>query len=472
MEGVPMPKQKRHEILKRALVGAGAGAFLLGGVILLLPRGYSSSASLLFAMSVASSQSGGKATARSSAETAATGVAAGDASFVDKPSVPLLEGLLPVPQPGTSPATAALILTSRKSTMELIKRFDLDKVWHLSMERSIERFHRHFKCLPGDKGDLRIIFTDRSPYRSREVVDASIELLKRSVEDLSLDPAARNLKLVKQSLADAERDFLKIQRDMVKFQRRIGGIPPDAQIVSLGQTYRELQSDLLKAEAETAAARAGAGAAAKIGEEMIRAAQDPVGNHESLLSTLYSDVVEKEAALSLLSLKYTNKRPEVIESRREAEAARLKLSREVSRQITGIERGASPFVSQSVVLSVTAGARVAGLRQAFSRVRDQLRNLPEAQARYGQLLMDYEAEKSRLSLVRAEYIRAELLAKSRRGEQFVVFDPPMVPQRPDNKKLIFYMLIGALSGILIMTAKAAFSWLKQWMSYDYKGVEK
>jgi uncharacterized protein involved in exopolysaccharide biosynthesis len=324
----------------------------------------------------------------------------------------------------------------------------------------------------GDKGDLRIIFTDRSPYRSREVVDASIELLKRSVEDLSLDPAARNLKLVKQSLADAERDFLKIQRDMVKFQRRIGGIPPDAQIVSLGQTYRELQSDLLKAEAETAAARAGAGAAAKIGEEMIRAAQDPVGNHESLLSTLYSDVVEKEAALSLLSLKYTNKRPEVIESRREAEAARLKLSREVSRQITGIERGASPFVSQSVVLSVTAGARVAGLRQAFSRVRDQLRNLPEAQARYGQLLMDYEAEKSRLSLVRAEYIRAELLAKSRRGEQFVVFDPPMVPQRPDNKKLIFYMLIGALSGILIMTAKAAFSWLKQWMSYDYKGVEK
>ena len=135
-----MPEQKRHEILKRSLVGAGAGAFLLGGVILLLPRSYSSSASLLFAMSAASSQSGGKATAQSSAETAATRAAAGESSSIDKPSVPLMEGLLPVPQPGTNPATAALILTSRKSAMELIKRFDLDKAWHLSMERSIEIF--------------------------------------------------------------------------------------------------------------------------------------------------------------------------------------------------------------------------------------------------------------------------------------------------------------------------------------------
>jgi len=458
-------------MLKRSLAGAAAGALLMGVVMFLLPRNYSSFASLLFATSTSSSKSGGGTAAQSSSKTTA-GSVSGDASSGDQPSLPLMEGLLPVPQPGTSPATAALILTSRKSTVRLINSFHLDRVWRLPMERAVERFHHRFKCVPGDKGDLMITFTDRSPYRSREVVDESIALLKRSVEELSLDPAARNLESVKQSLTDAERDFLKVQRDMVKFQRRIGGTPPDAQMLALSQTYREIQRDLLKAQAEDAAAGAGAGAASRLSQDMVRSAQDPVGNNESLLSGLYRDVVEKESALSLLSLKYTDKRPEVIQSRQDAEAARRKLSREISRQVVGIKSGASPFVSQAVVSSVTAKARSAGLRQASDQVQAQLRNLPDAQARYGQLLMDYEAEKSRLTLVRAEYIRAELLAEPRRGEQFVVFDPPVVPQRPDSKNLAFYMLMGAVLGMLMMTVKSVLNWVRQWMNYDYKGVEK
>ena len=150
-------------LLFRTLVGAALGAGIVTGIVWLIPRYYTSSTVLLFPGAKGSS---GASTSSAPSEGGAT---------ADQPSVPLMQGVLSVPRPGTSPSTAALILTSRKVTVDLINRFDLAKEWNRSLERSILRFHERFVCQEGKAGDLRVSFTDRDPQQARAVVEAAIE---------------------------------------------------------------------------------------------------------------------------------------------------------------------------------------------------------------------------------------------------------------------------------------------------------
>ena len=269
-------------LLFRTLVGAALGAGIVTGIVWLIPRYYTSSTVLLFPGAKGSS---GASTSSAPSEGGAT---------ADQPSVPLMQGVLSVPRPGTSPSTAALILTSRKVTVDLINRFDLAKEWNRSLERSILRFHERFVCQEGKAGDLRVSFTDRDPQRARAVVEAAIETLKRSVEDLSLDPAARNVDFLRDNVEDAEASCARIQREIVKLQRGLGGSRP---ILSSGTEpdLNDIQRDLTNAEVDANVAKSSMQATTETAKKMIRAAQDPAGSESMLIRSLYQDVAQKEA---------------------------------------------------------------------------------------------------------------------------------------------------------------------------------
>lgn len=448
------------EMLAGTLILAAVGA----GIRLAIPRSYSSSAALLFPGS--SGQSGAITgwAAGSSSQEGGTGSPSGG-SGADQPSLPLMQGVLSVPQPGTSPATAGLILKSRQTTAELIRRFDLQSAWHTTFERSVERLQDDLQCVAGTSGDLRIIYTDDSPERAQKITSAALSLLSTSVEKLSLNPADRNLEFLRDSLEKAKRDCDRAQSSVVKFQRATGGAPPDSQVQTLGQTYSDIQKDLLRAQADAEAASASERAAKTQSERMVRGAQDPNNSEKSLISVLYSKVVTGESDLALLREKFTDKRPEVVLARRQLEVDKRSLAKEIDRQVQGIKSGASPFVSQPVVSSLVARARVDGLATAMARVRKQLEYLPSAQAEYGQLMSNLRDERTRLSLVRSEFVKAQLIAQSR-GPQFVVLDSPVVPRRPNGYGPWFYAMLGAIAGLLFTGGKWFVVGMKQAMAHS------
>ncbi|HHX41422.1 MAG TPA: hypothetical protein GX715_15780 [Armatimonadetes bacterium] len=435
-------------LLFRTLVGAALGAGIVTGIVWLIPRYYTSSTVLLFPGAKGSS---GASTSSAPSEGGAT---------ADQPSVPLMQGVLSVPRPGTSPSTAALILTSRKVTVDLINRFDLAKEWNRSLERSILRFHERFVCQEGKAGDLRVSFTDRDPQRARAVVEAAIETLKRSVEDLSLDPAARNVDFLRDNVEDAEASCARIQREIVKLQRGLGGSPPDTQVQALSQILNDIQRDLTNAEVDANVAKSSMQATTETAKKMIRAAQDPAGSESMLIRSLYQDVAQKEADLALLREKFTDRRAEVVQARQALNISRKSLEKEIARQLESVEKGSSPLVRDAVVRVVTAQARVDGLRQCATEIRERLEDLPAAQVRYAQLQADLRDERSRLTLLRSEYLRAQLIVESR-GPQFVMLDPPILPKRPNGWELYYWSIAGAIIGGLSVAVVAFTRWLRQ-----------
>jgi len=347
-----------------------------------------------------------------------------------------------------------MILKSRKTATTLIKRFNLAKHWRLNEEKAIRQFQRSFVCSEGLSGDLKISITDYDPGRAEEILTSAIDILTESVEALSLDPAGRNLSLLKKSLNKAESDAARAQKELVDFQKSLGGAPPDVQLRTIGEIYSDTLKNLYTARIEAAAAESHAKSLSSQAEKMISYAQDPIGSEKSMISIIYNRVVELETSLATLRQTYTEKRPEVVAARANLSVARDELNAEISRQLSGLKSGASPYVKDSILAAVTAKAKVQGLANAETSVQEKLQSLPGAQAKYAQLELDLRDQRSRLTLVRGEYVKAELIAQSR-GPQFVVVDPPVVPLKANGLDIYWWTLIGAAPGAVALVITIA-----------------
>ncbi len=452
-----IPKQIRFlQILAMAAVG---GAALMALLWLVIPRTYTSSASILFpgTSRVAAPSGFGEQGPPTTGGAAGTG-----GGSIDQPSLPLMQGLLSVPQPGTSPSTAGIILKSRKTITRLIDKFDLAKEWGLSNERAIERFTEDFVCSEGLSGDLRIGYTDYKPERARSIVAEAIDVLTQSVKELSVDPADKNLALLQKSLDTAQKDCADAQKELVDFQTAVGGAPPDTQLTSLSQIYSDTLRDLYTAKVESATAESNARSVSDQAAKMIALSQDPTGSEKSMISVLYSRMVDAETQLSNLRRKYTDKRPEVVAAKQALDVATRDIKAEVSRQLMSVKAGASPFVKDSILAAVTAKAKEEGLRGAEQQIRERLQTLPATQAKYTQLQLNLRDERSRLTLIRGEYVKAQLIAQSR-GPQFVVVDPPILPQRANRMEIWWWTFFGSIPGLVALFVTLFYILLKRSM---------
>lgn len=424
-----LPALRRHRV--RLVLGALVGALALGVPRFLQPRTYTCTALLLFP---------------SATRPGALKALAGGGS-TDLPSIPLLEGLLSIPQPGSSAETASLILGSYRCTMALVRKFRLDQEIRKPPELARRWLRKELRRKTGDYGDLEIAFTYHKPDLARSVVQGAIRLLEDSVQEFRLDPAARSVAFIREQLAKSEAAFVRAGDALARFQRETGVMPPTDLVQMLGQRFSQVQGDLVAAEVEASAALSRARRLTDATEAMIRSAQDPSGNPESLLAQLYRVAVEKETKLSLLRRKYTDEHVEVVSARRELEESQRALQEEVRRQLAGVEQGANPILGSTIATAASAQAKVDGLRKAAAQLRAELARLPSRQARYAQLQLELEAQKARVLALRSELVKAELVARNQ-GPLFVVVDPPAVPDVPNPRGALRMSLIGFVLGLL------------------------
>ena len=446
--------KRGSNVLLNLLFGAIIGTITFTVIGLLIPHTYTATATLLFP---GARSSGPASTA--SGEASDTG---GGGSGSDQPSLPLMQGVLSVPQPGTSPSTAYLILTSRKVTLELINEFKLEEHWGLSRQRTLNRFKDRFICASGNSGDLRIAFRDNDRDRAIKLTEAAVTKLKDAVKELSLDPAAQNAEYMSMSLHQAEADCEKDQKALIDFQHAVGGAAPDTQVTLLGQTYGEIQKNLVNARSEADAALANLRSSTQMGEKMLNAAMDPKNSGNALITSLYKTVVDRESELALLRERYTDKQPDVVKAKQALGVAKHELDAEVKRQLNSLYKGASPYVSDAIAADLSAMARVKGLEQASTEAKDKLNALTEAQVKYGELSLRLRDDRSRLTLVRSEYVKAQLIKESR-GPQFVILDEPDAPVKANEFDLYYFTLFGLGLGIVLVLLKELFSRMKSAM---------
>ena len=218
---------RAHIVLLGHLLLALAVGGIIGALIgLLIPRNYTATAVLQFPMA-----------------TSAPASATGGGGSADKPALSLLQGMLSVPQPGTSPSTAVLILTSHKVVNDLVKEFTIQPEWSLGDETPESYFRKKFICVAGGSNELHITYTANKPDTAEKVVKESINVLTRTVEELSLDPAGSTVKFLAKNLHDSEDECARAEDALIQFLRKQGGVAPDMQLQSLSQLDTDLQRE-------------------------------------------------------------------------------------------------------------------------------------------------------------------------------------------------------------------------------------
>jgi len=93
------------------------------------------------------------------------------------PSIPLLDGVMMVPQTGSSAGTASLLLNSRTVRQDVVSNLGLKEEWHLDSELEVYRhFDQSLICKVGKNGELYVGFRDRNDLLAHTIAE---ELLRQ-----------------------------------------------------------------------------------------------------------------------------------------------------------------------------------------------------------------------------------------------------------------------------------------------------
>ena len=428
--------------LRRLLLWGVLGALLLASTRVVITPTFSSSCMIAFPAAAPS----------------LTGLLTGNG---DMPPLALLSGALLIPQPGTGPETAIMLLTSRRNVKPLVERFDFEWARGLSAEDAARIYSRDYlSCRVGDKGNLEVKFTDPSPQRAQAALQAAMDGLALATEDLRLDPGRRAAEMLHLRLAEAEADHRGAQAKLAAFNSRNGNLPPEVHLSTLAQRYSMVEGDAVAAEVTAEAAGRAAARVTTALDGLIRAAQSPVDSGRLPIPRLYRAVAERVAGLAVLEKGYAGKHPAVESARRELDEYTRQLKAEVTRELASLRQGTSPYVSDLALMAVVSKARSEGLRQAATLLKEELVHIPDVQAEYIELRMDVEAHKRRVAIFQAEIQKARAVV-ARRGPQFLLMDPPDLPEVPSSKGFLRFAVIGMFWGVFFAGIRPYSAWMRQ-----------
>jgi uncharacterized protein involved in exopolysaccharide biosynthesis len=364
--------------------------------------------------------------------------------------MPLLQGMMSLPQPGTSTDTAQIIMKTRFMRTQIINDLKLKEKWKLSLEDALDYLAKNTRIKAGDAGDMRIEYTDNNAQVAYEVLRKSLALLEKQAKDLTLDPADRYINFVESARADAELDFTTALTKLQRFLESQQGITPSNSGDLLSKAYFDVESNLSTAEVDLHAKEAAVKQLSDLAIKMVNKNIDPNGGAttSSVLSKLYSDLIEAQTQLQLLRRQYSDTWPDVVSARRTIEETQKQMESEVRRLLSGMGAGENPFVARDIVVALAARTTVEGLKGVRDRLKEKLAKLPGAGTAFVHLQLELDAAKAKVVQLRTEAGKAQLY-KETRSRVFVIPEPPIVPVEPNPRGLLMKTVIGLLLGLLI-----------------------
>ncbi len=422
------------EYRRALLLGAGIG-LLLGVIIALLkPVTYTSSATLIFPAAP---------TSRLSALTGG--------SQADLPSLPLLEGDLMVPQPGSSSSTATVILQSNHVREKILQDLHLSQAWKTGTSRATRAyFDKHLLCNTGKNGEMIVGFQDTDPKRAYLIAQSLMDELDTAVKSLGLDSAQHNLDFLHSEGKKAYGKLLQAQNHLQVYQRQNHLIDATGQVKSLTEQYAQVQQNLATARIETQSARQQQSALTLKMKKLVSASTDPSPTSPSSMSsplgTLYQHLKELEFDLAVLRGRFTDDYPDVRVKAQQVAVVRQQLSREMARQFALIDSTSSPALLDVAIRVVVAQAKSDGYAKLLTQLQQQMDRLPKQLGIHARLTAQLEAATAVYKLYSEEIEKARIIAESR-GPVFTVVDPVALPEDADPSGRLMIVALMLLLGI-------------------------
>ena len=222
--------QRGRRLAKVTIVGLLLGVV----VVLLVPKQYESTAQLM----PPDSQAFSGASMLGLMAGGATGGTAGLASSI-------LSGKTPSAQ-------FVGILESRTVQDNLIDRFDLRKVYRQKYYAGARKRLAKYTELAEDRktGIITLTVTDTDPKRARDLAQAYVDELNKSVSRVSTSSARRERVFLEERLQSVEKELAADSRELSQFSSRNATLDPQAQGRATFEGAARLQGELIASESE------------------------------------------------------------------------------------------------------------------------------------------------------------------------------------------------------------------------------
>ena len=284
---------------------------------------------------------------------------------------------------------------------------------------------------------LKVLFRDEKPERGRQALEAVLSSFRDAQLHMQMEANAQSLEFLTRSKDDAERKLSSLRDEESRIRHEYGIVDDNPQQNIYTLRLRRLGSELATSNQKIAAS----GAAM---EQVTKAsnAEDPltallgiesIGRHPVVVEQqrlLY----EYQARKVLLSQKYLEKHPRMIEIEQAIVAKREHLS-------NAVEMARSAIESTDRELRLQATEMKEQIKQAESDLDDYQRKLAELQA----LQREIETSEKILTSLREHLEEQQILAQLD-ATQITVIDPPSVNNRPVNIRASLFILISLFLG--------------------------
>lgn len=397
--------------------------------------------------------------------------------YVDSRSIlrPLLQGLAINPDLASGLDLVRQIILSRPQIEKVARETDLD-LRARTPEQKEELIRDIQSRVFIDAGDLRartaqgeglyvIRFKDRDRQKAVEVVDTMLKSFVESALGEKRTGQETAQRFLDDQIAEYERRLSEAEARVADFKKNNLGLMPD----SRGDYFNRLQQETAEAEAVRASLAIAESRRAEIqrqldGEEPFLFGFDtgaPAVATDSAAGDLTYRIQALEKQLDELLLRYTEKHPEVIQTRATIEELKKRQQEELERVRAGQRATGSlasslktnpVYQSLEVELKRTE-VQVAELRQELAQrqgkvaaLRRQVNMVPEVEAQLAQLNRDYEVTRQKyLELVQRRETAVLTEQADKTGTvKFEIIEPPSAdfePVEPDRPLLLVAVLV-------------------------------
>jgi uncharacterized protein involved in exopolysaccharide biosynthesis len=144
------------------------------------------------------------------------------------------------------------VLRSRTVEDRIVDRFDLKKVYGLSLQMKAREKLAERTAVTEDRksGIITITVTDHDPKRAAAIASADVEELNTLIEQVSTSSARRERVFLDERLSAVKTDLEAAEKDFSQFASRKGAIDITAQGKAMVEAAATLQGQLIAAQSE------------------------------------------------------------------------------------------------------------------------------------------------------------------------------------------------------------------------------
>lgn len=392
---------------------------------------------------------------------------------------PLLEGLAINPDVASGLDLVRQALLSRPQIEQVARETDLDLrattpeqkealITGIRERISIEAADLRARTTQGE-GLYVISFEDRSREKSVEVVQKMLNAFVENALGEKRSGQQTAQRFIDEQIAEYEQRLRDAESRLADFKKKNVGLMPD----STGDYFGRLQQETLDAERVRTALAVAESRATEIqrqldGEEPFLFGFD-TGDSAAAATPASGDLTfriqELQRQLDDLLLRYTDKHPEVIATRKtidelkqrqQEELARVKAGQQATGSLSSSLKTNPVYQSLEIDLKRTQ-VQIAELRRELAQrqgkigsLRGQVNAVPEVEAELARLNRDYEQVRQQYNELVQRRETAQLSAQADRTGtvKFDIIEPPaspIEPVSPNRPQLLLMVLLAALA---------------------------